>query len=290
MLPGSGAALPRRSLALALGPGGTRGFAHLGVINVLLDAGLRVDGICGASSGALFGALYAMDGTSRGVARAMGVSRREIWGLFRDRLRLAPSNPLGARLVEFFAGARLESLPVPMNILAVDLQSGDEIVLREGSVRAAVEASIAIPVLAQPVALDGRFLIDGGYGRRGPTVGARELGDVVVAVTLGEFGLPARLHTLARQIAHRLRRTGRTDGVDRRLVLRRAILALTAGEYDEPDADIVIAPRVGDINPNSPFVREAAFGRGARAAREALPAIRELLGRTQGAGPRTHAI
>lgn len=270
---------PKRRLALALGPGGTRGFAHLGVIKALLDAGLKIDSVTGASTGALFGALYAMDGTLAGVARGMNVKPSEIFGLFRDRLRLAPSNPLGARLAEHFAEARLESLPVPLSVVTVDLESGDEVLLREGPVRDAVAASIAIPVLARPVPINGRYLIDGGYGHRSPSAFARgSSDDVVLMVALGELGLfPPTMRGLVGRLADHLRRLPSNGTPDWRAVAYRVLVANARGFYNPHDADLVLVPNVGDINPHLPLAAAATFKSGERAARAALPAIRRLL-------------
>lgn len=268
-------------LALALGPGGTRGFAHLGAIKVLLEADLHIDALCGASAGAVFGALYAMEGTREAAIRGLSVSPRELWWFFRDRLRLAPSNPLDARLREHFRDVRLEALAVPLAILAVDLHSGEEVVLREGRLSDAVEASIAIPLLARPVHLNGRYLIDGGYGRSGPAKTAREMGgEVVVGISLGEVNFcPPRLRGIAHQIARGLHRPTEAGPPGQRAVLRRVILAMAQGCYVPSDADLVIVPRVDDINPHSPFAAAAAFHPGEVAAHRALPVLRRLLSR-----------
>ena len=194
-------------LVLALGSGGTRGFAHLGVIKVLLKEGLPIGGVCGASAGALFGALFAMDGTLESALEGMSTNPLEILNFYRDRLRLAGSSSLGSRLAARFGETRMESLTVPMSILAVDLESGEEVLLREGSLLAAVEASIAIPVFARPVDLSGRLLIDGGYGQAGPAAGARAMdADVVVEVNLNaRRRLPRRVSRLAVGAMSRIR-------------------------------------------------------------------------------------
>jgi NTE family protein len=270
---------PERRLVLALGSGGTRGFAHLGVIKTLLEAGLRVDGICGASAGALFGALFAVEGTVEAAVGGMATTPAEILGLYCDRLRLASSNALGRRLREHFGDRRIEALPVPMRILALDLESGDEVVLREGSLVAAVEASIAIPVLARPVAVDGRRLIDGGFGSAGPAVAARSMGaDLVVEVNLGVRRLPLfGLERLAAGTARRLR-----AGRDRFTAAHRTALGLATlftGEVERPSqtADLIIAPDLDDLTPHSPFTAMRAFRRGEEAARAALPALSQLV-------------
>jgi NTE family protein len=268
-----------RHLILALGSGGTRGFAHLGVIKTLLEAGVRIDGICGASAGALFGALFAMEGTVDAVVGGTQTTPIEILSLYRDRLRLAPSNALGRRLVAHFGDRQIEALPVPMSILAVDLETGEEVQIREGSLLSALEASIAIPVLAQPVALNGRYLIDGGYGFAGPAVAARAMGaGVVVEVNLGvRRALPLGLDRLATRATTQIR-AGKARFVRaRRAALGVATLLMGDGAPQPPAADLVISPPLDELVPHSPFAAAKAFRCGEAAALDALPALRRLV-------------
>jgi predicted acylesterase/phospholipase RssA len=285
---GSTASVERRGLYLALGSGGVRGFAHLGVLKTFLDAGLSIDGISGVSTGALFGALYAIDGRIESVLEALNASPLEIAGFYRDRLRLAGSNRLGVRIAERFGDSRIESLHVPLSIVTVDLETGEEVVLREGELLPAVAASIAIPVLARPVEVNGRPLIDGGYGTSGASAAARSMhfashgpaseNAVVVEVNLGVRGrLPRVARNLARGTLARLR-----SGRARFARARRAALGLgtlMVGEAEKPlgHADLIISPILNSVVVRSPFAPAEAFRRGEEAALAALPQLRELL-------------
>jgi predicted acylesterase/phospholipase RssA len=278
----------KRGLYLALGSGGVRGFAHLGVLKTFLDAGLKVDGISGVSTGALFGALFAIDGRIESVLDALDASPFEIANFYRDRLRLADSNPLGIRIAQRIGDSRIESLPVPLSIVTVDLETGEEVVLRNGRLLPAVAASIAIPVLARPVEVEGRPLIDGGYGIWGASVAARSMHTggcgvpaqdaVVVEVNLGVRGrLPRAVRSLARGTLSRLR-----SGRARFARARRAALGLgtlIVGEAEKPlgHADLIISPMLTSLVVRSPFAPAEAFRRGQEAAQAALPQLRELL-------------
>jgi len=288
MRPGIKAAAGR-GVVLALGSGGTRGFAHLGVLKTLLDAGLKIDGVCGVSAGALFGALYALDGRVESVLEAMTATPFEIAGFYRDRLRLAASNPLGVRLVARFGETRIESLTVPLSILTVDLETGEEIVLRQGRLLPAVAASIAIPVLAQPVELDGRRLIDGGYGTAGAAAVARAMStgaanarsigaSVVVEVDLGvRSRLPRAFRGLAGGALARLRAGRAGFARARRAALGLGALLVGEAVLASSHADLVITPALSGVVVHSPFAAAEAFRRGERAATAALPRLRELL-------------
>jgi NTE family protein len=268
----------QRRLVLALGSGGTRGFAHLGVIKALLEAGLHIDGICGVSAGALFGALFAMEGTLEAALSGMATTPVEILGLYCDRLRLDSSNALGRRLRAHFGDRRIESLPVPMGILALDIESGDEVLLREGSLLAAVEASIAIPVLAKPVDVDGHRLIDGGFGAVSPAQAARSMdADLVVEVDLGvRRPRPLGLDRLAGHAARKLRSGRERFSSAHHAALSLATLLLGDIQRRPPEPDLLIAPDLDGLTPHSPFTAMRAFRRGEEAARAALPALLQL--------------
>jgi NTE family protein len=174
-------------VGLALGSGSARGWAHLGVIRVLEDAGIRPDMVCGTSIGALVGAAYAADELEnfekwlRGLGIADAIS-------FMD-VRMNGGMIKGERLMEFFRRSfidrPIEELAIPFAAVATALHNGTEVWLREGSTIEAVRASIALPALFMPVVHDGRILVDGGLVNPVPVSLARAMGaDIVIAVDL----------------------------------------------------------------------------------------------------------
>lgn len=175
-------------LGLALGSGSARGWAHIGVIRALADAGYVPDVVAGCSIGAFVGAAYAdgdLDQLEQWVA---GLAWKEVLGL----LDVSFSGGLikGEKLVEFFQRHFVDHdfsrLPMPFACVATDLATGREIWLREGSVASAVRASIAVPGLFTPVVRDDRLLVDGGLVNPVPVSLCRAMGaDIVIAVDLG---------------------------------------------------------------------------------------------------------
>ncbi len=177
----------RRKIGLALGGGSARGWAHIGVLRALEDAGVRPDLICGTSIGALVGAAYAageLDRLERWV-RGMGVG--DVLG-FLD-VSLTTGLLKGERLMQYwrdnFSDRPIETMQMPFGAVATALATGAEVWLREGSTVDAVRASIAMPGIFKPSFNDGRLLVDGGLVNPVPVSLARAMGaDVVIAVDL----------------------------------------------------------------------------------------------------------
>ncbi|KAF0165594.1 MAG: NTE family protein [Rhodocyclaceae bacterium] len=175
-------------LGLALGSGSARGWAHIGVIRALAEAGYVPDVVAGCSIGAFVGAAYADGDLDKLEDWVQGLEWKEVLSL----LDVSFSGGLfkGEKLVAFFqrhfVDKDFSSLPIPFSCVATDLATGREIWLREGSVASAVRASIALPGLFTPVVRDDRLLVDGGLVNPVPVSLCRAMGaDVVIAVDLG---------------------------------------------------------------------------------------------------------
>src|SRR5574341_1055149 len=183
--------MPKRRpprIGLALGAGGARGWAHIGVIRALIDAGVKPDIVCGTSMGALVGATYAAGELDRLERWAQSLDWKDVLGLMDFTWRGGLIR--GDKLFDFFR-ARVEdrdiaALALPFGAVATELATGHEVWLREGTVFDAVRASIAIPGVFAPVLRDGQLLVDGGLVNPVPVSMCRALGaDVVIAVDLG---------------------------------------------------------------------------------------------------------
>jgi NTE family protein len=277
----------RPCIGLALGAGGTKGTAHVGVLKVLSEAGVPVDCVAGASIGALYGASFAMGRDLRRVERNI---RRtppgDVLRFFLHRLVIGGQDPLGDRFRRALEGVRFEDLKVPLAVVASDVLRREPVLVCEGDVFTAVQASISLPVLARPVRWGDRYLLDGGYWEPAPVSAARALGaDKVIAVVLGEPALvSARRRSWLRRLRTLVERCGRLTGSDgsRRppgLLASAAFYLYTRTDVPPPsaEADVVIRPRVAHLNANSPFHLRLSLRRGEEAAREALPLILDML-------------
>ena len=196
---------PRRPrVGLALGSGSARGWAHIGVIRALEQAGIRPDLVCGTSIGALIGAAYAAGELDRFEQWILGLGIRDVIG-FLD-VSLSSGLLKGERLANFFrhtfTDRPLEELALPFGTVATSLETGAEVWLRHGSVFDAVRASIALPGLFAPVLHEGSVLVDGGLVNPVPVSLARAMGaDLVIAVDLGSDILGRHLHAVPQRRA-----------------------------------------------------------------------------------------
>jgi NTE family protein len=178
----------RPRIALALGAGGARGWAHLGVIRALEAAGIRADIVCGTSMGSLVGAAYAAGELGRLEDWALSLGWRDVFGLmdFSWRGGLLRGKKLFEFMRAYFGLTEIDALPIPYGAVATELATGREVWLRHGHVLDAVRASIAIPGVFAPVLRDGELLVDGGLVNPVPVSMCRTLdADVVIAVDLG---------------------------------------------------------------------------------------------------------
>jgi len=278
---------PRR-IGLALGGGGVRGLAHVGVLQVLEEARVPIAAMAGVSMGAIVAAAYALtDGFPDALIAALrgldispfkalprGAGSDGIWTTLRrfvDLERFMISNVLSwgvasdakvAALAAQLAGERrLEGARVPLGIVACDLRSGKPVVFRSGPASLALQASSALPGFFRPIEYEGKLLADGGYVGTVPTYVARAMGaDVVIAVDADPVGGVQDIH----------------DGLH---ALLRAF-DITSQRYKEAllrDADVVIRPDYGGPIDTLDFSQaDACVEAGVRAARAALPAIAAL--------------
>lgn len=175
-----------RDIALVLGGGGARGFAHIGVIEVLQERGYNITSVAGTSMGALVGGLFAAGKLDELKSTVLSADRRQILSLLDVSLGLdhiATADNLSQLFDRMTQGVRIEDLPLPFCCVASDLVSGREHVFREGSLSEAVRASISIPGVFSPVRIGSEVLVDGSLHNTLPLNRVeRRKGDMLVAV------------------------------------------------------------------------------------------------------------
>ena len=254
----------RPQVALVLSGGAARGAAHVGVIQELVAAGVPIDVIVGTSIGAIVGGLYAAGFAADELPDLLAFVDPAATARSQFPLRggVLDNEPLGRILAAVFEDRRVADTRIPFRGIVTDLVTGEPQAPDDAPLALVLQASAAVPILFNPVAIGDRHYLDGGLKQLIPTENARRLGaDYVIAVDLGRDVVvdPASIQSTA---------------------------ALTLGGLTRPyteaslrEADIVIHPSLQDA-PHMDFDhREAYIDAGRRAARDALPEIRADLSR-----------
>lgn len=255
-------AKPAPKIALVLGGGGTRGFAHVGVIKALEAQGIFPDIIVGTSVGSAIGALYAAGYTGFQL-QEMSIPMKEekvvdwSWpnrGLFTGK-------PLQNFINQSVKQTPLEKLRRTFAVVATDLASGEKIVFRTGNTGVAVSASCAVPGVFQPVLINGRSYVDGGLVRPVPASEARALGaDFVIAVNISN-----------------LPQNNKTETTVDVLMQTFDIMSQTINRYELSNADVVIRPVTKEIAQGSLDDRHLAIMEGEKAVAAILPELKAKL-------------
>ncbi|GAK07408.1 patatin-like phospholipase family protein [Geomicrobium sp. JCM 19038] len=176
-------------VGLALGSGGARGIAHVGVLDVFEKENIPIDYIAGSSMGSLVGALFALGHSATDLEELASLFKRKYFVDFTvPKMGLINGKRIEELIYMLTQGKNIEDLEVPLSIVTTDLQKGRSVILDSGSISKAVRASISIPGIFVPVQYDGKILVDGGIVDRVPIQAVRNMGaDIVIAVDVSFF-------------------------------------------------------------------------------------------------------
>jgi NTE family protein len=253
----------RPKIALVLGGGAARGFAHVGVIRALEQEKIPIDMIVGTSVGSLIGALYAADPNSFELEwTAFKLEKDDLfdYGVFSTFTGMGPVK--GDKLEDFVKKRvpveNIEQLKMPFSAVATDLNRGVAVILDKGSVAKAVRASSAIPGVFSPVDYQGKTLVDGGVMDNIPVSVARKKGaDIVIAVDISEnvtnFNITNIIDVMIQSLT---------------------IIMNENAKHKARDADVLITPAVGDVAMLDFTQKKRCMQAGSEAAQRALPEIR----------------
>ncbi|MDD4931562.1 MAG: patatin-like phospholipase family protein [Candidatus Colwellbacteria bacterium] len=178
----------RKKIGLALGGGASKGLAHIGVIRALEEYGIPIDFVSGTSMGALVGGWYAMNGNIESVEKVITDLKKKDNILLTEIVRKNGKPLLKDRSIlniidRQFGDFKIEDCKIPFAAVATDVKTGAEVIIKDGSIAKAIKASAAIPVVFDPVDIDGRLLVDGGLINPVPADVVRNMGaDIVIAV------------------------------------------------------------------------------------------------------------
>lgn len=250
-------------IGLALGAGGIRGLAHIGVLSVFEKEGIVFDLVAGTSIGSIVGALYACGMTPGEMENlALSLSERQIADIVVPRQGFLAGRRIEALVREWTHHRQFEDTLIPFAAVACAFATMEQVVLREGPLSEAVRASISIPGIFIPVEKDGVKLVDGGILRRIPCDVIREMGaDVIIGVDVGYKGSKRETNTVIEHVIHAI-------DIFEWLVARETI----------SEAHVMISPDTADIDPTRLGKQVAGcIERGREAALRALPDVQRAI-------------
>jgi NTE family protein len=260
------AAPPKRApkLGLALGGGAARGFAHVGVIQVLEEAGIQPQLVVGTSAGSLVAALYASGKNGaqlQRVAETMEEATLTDWTIPWLSRGMMRGDALARYVTSQTGGRRIEDARLPLGIVATDLHNGQGMLFQRGDIATAVRASSAVPSVFEPVRIGGRDYVDGGLVSPVPVRYARQMGaDLVLAVDISS----APEGNKAADMLQILLQTF-------------TIMGKSINSFELKEADLVVRPALGNVGSAAFNERRRSIEAGRQAMLQLLPQLRELL-------------
>lgn len=219
-------------IGLALGSGGGRGLAHIGVLKALKEMKIPIHSIAGSSIGSMIAAFYGNNMDLNMVAKFLASLKRKHWlDLCVSGLGMISGDKIKDIVRLLTKDKNIEDLSIPIAIVATDLERGERVVFHKGPIYKAVRASCSIPGIFAPERYDGRLLVDGGVIDRVPISAVKDLGaNCIIAVDVGPDKSLVKIDSMFDVIAQTI------DIMESEIVKLRLL-----------EADVVIRPQVGHI-------------------------------------------
>lgn len=266
---------PKKKVGLALGGGAARGLAHIGVLEVLEKEGIPVDMIAGTSAGAAIGALYAQ-GKDTSLIKRLALE----WG-WRERIALVD---LALPKSGFIEGEKIKNLiglimggdinfsdlRIPFACVAADINSGEEVVINQGSVLEGIRASISIPVIFTVAKWQGRYLVDGGLVNPVPVNTVKKMGaDFIIAVNV--------IPDVTKRLQSPKAKAEKEPNIFNIIMQSSYITAYQLVKPSLQGANIIIEPQLANIGLGDFRRAKELIRQGELAAEEAIPKIKRGL-------------
>ncbi len=251
-------------LGLALGGGAARGFAHIGVLQVLEEEGIKPSLVVGTSAGSVVASFYASGKTGQQLqwlADTMDETQFTDWANPFSGRGILRGEALGKYINSQLNGMKIEDMKLPLGIVATDLRTGDGILFRRGDVATAVRASSAVPSVFEPVQIAGKDYVDGGLVSPVPVRYARQMGaDLVLAVDISSRPEDAK-----------------TTDMLKVLLQTFSIMGKSISQLELAQADVVVRPALPEIGSTEFSARKKSIEAGRAAMKQAMPQLRALL-------------
>ena len=251
-------------LGLALGGGAARGFAHIGVLQVLEEEGIKPTLVVGTSAGSVVAAFYASGKTAsqlQWLADTMDESQFTDWANPFTGRGMLRGEALGKYVNSQLNGMKIEDMKMPLGIVATDLRTGDGILFQRGDVATAVRASSAVPSVFEPVRIGGKDYVDGGLVSPVPVRYAKQMGaDIVLAIDISSRPEDAKTSDLLKVLLQTF-----------------SIMGKSISQLELAQADVVVRPALPDVGSAEFSARKKSIEAGRAAMKQALPQLKALM-------------
>lgn len=249
-------------VGLALGSGGARGFAHLGVLKAFKEEDIPVDMIAGSSMGALAACLYGVGHNMEDLYKLSTAFRRKYYLDFTvPKMGFIAGKRIKQFVRLFTHNKNIEDLSIPTAVVATDLTKGERVIFTKGPIAEAVRASISIPGVFVPEKINGRLLVDGGVIDRVPVSVVEEMGaDIVIGVDVAQVKQNAEILTVYDVIMQSI------DILQKEIIRNR-----------ELSADFMIRPNVEQYSSRAFTNTEEIIAAGEEEAKKIIPSIKQAI-------------
>lgn len=249
-------------IGLALGSGGARGFAHIGILQVFEEAKIPIHCIAGSSMGALVGAFYSCGYTPQQMAKmALNFQRKYYLDFIVPKMGLISGDKVKQLIKILTKEKTIEALTPELRIVATDLLKGEKVVFTKGDISEAVRASISIPGIFAPEKINGRLLVDGAVVDRVPVSEVKKMNsDIVIAVDVSFFKVEPQITSIFDVIMQTM------DIMEREMI-----------RIKEIESDIMIKPIINQYSSTAFKNIDEIIQQGVEAARNKLPEIELML-------------
>lgn len=251
-------------LGLALGGGAARGFAHVGVIQVLEENGIKPDFVAGTSAGSVVAAIYASGKTGsqlQQIAESMEEAAFTDWTLPIFSRGMLRGEALAKYVNTLVGGKLLENMSIPLGVVATDLSSGQGVLFQRGDTGTAVRASSSVPAVFQPVRVGAREYVDGGLVSPVPVRYAKAMGaDIVIGVDISSAP-----------------ENNPSSDTLQILLQTFAIMGKSINAYELKEAEVIVRPALVGMKGSDFGSRKRAIDAGRLAMQQALPQLKALM-------------
>lgn len=265
-------------IGLALGGGGAKGSAHLGVLKVFQEKGIKFNYVSGTSIGAFIGAVYANDNIDKLIEDSFRIRIKEIPKLIRpiiSKKGLFSGEQIEKMLTKFVDVENIEELDIPVSIVTTEINSSKLVTFTVGSIYKAVRASMSIPGILTPLIDGENMYVDGGFLEPVPVKAVRDLGaEKVVAIDLITTTTKRKFNSIKPNERDDFRSKNVFDIIQRSSIVTQS--KLIENSFKEYAPDVVIKPDASEINTLDFHKSKIGIQKGIEAANESLPELKKF--------------